>query len=314
MVPPDKRPEFKRMKVLCFVFLLSTPLAGQPWLFYNVENLFDTIHDRDFHDHEFTPNGSKKYGSISYRLCIRQTSRALNALEHSSFGAPVIGLCEVEHRSVLEDLIEHSGMRIHGPWGIIHYDSPDFRGIDCALLYKKAEVSIISSKRLRLSNDSIKTRDGLWVKYSKDSAVYNVVVVHLPSKRGGSAQTNWKRDYIWSQLSTRLDSCTQPTLIMGDFNDGVGAKQADLFSNNWKAFRATTSKGTYKYQGRWNIIDGALANFEISAIVCELALLLEKDKKWGGFKPRRRWQGNFYKNGYSDHLPVYFRKVAGIGK
>ena len=205
-------------------------------------------------------------------------------------------------------------MRIHGPWGIIHYDSPDFRGIDCALLYKTAEVSIIASKRLRLSNDSIKTRDGLWVKYSKDSNVYNVVVVPLLSKRGGSSQSNWKRNYIWSHLSTRIASCTQPILIIGYCNDVVGANHSALFSNYWKAFRPTTTKGSYKYQGRWYTIDGALANFEISAKICELALLLEKDKKWGGFKPRRRWQGNFYKNGYSDHLPVYFRKVAGIGK
>lgn len=302
------------MKIYYFLLLFSSPIAGQPWLFYNVENLFDTIHDQNSHDREFTPFGSKKYGSLSYRLCIRQTARAINALENSSFNAPIIGLCEVEHRSVLEDLIQHRGIRSFGPWGIVHYDSPDFRGIDCALLYKSAEISIITSKRLRFSNDSLNSRDGLWVKYWKDSTLYNVIVVHLPSKRGGGSQSDWKRDYIWSQLAIHLDSCTQPTLIMGDFNDGIGSRQSDLFSPNWKTFRATTLKGTYKFQGRWNTIDGALANFEISANVCELPLLLEKDKKWGGFKPRRRWQGNFYKNGYSDHLPVYFQQVAGIRK
>ena len=128
------------MKVLCLVLLFSTPIAGQPWLFYNVENLFDTIHDRNFHDLEFTPAGSKKYGSITYRLCIRQTSRVLHMLQKSHYHAPIVALCEVENRSVLDDLIRHQGMRVHGPWNIVHFDSPDYRGIDCAVHYDPASI------------------------------------------------------------------------------------------------------------------------------------------------------------------------------
>ena len=89
------------MKILYLVLLFSTPIAGQPWHFYNVENLFDTIHDRNFHDLEFTPAGSKKYGSITYRLCIRQTSRVLHMLQQSHFRAPLVALCEVENEVYL---------------------------------------------------------------------------------------------------------------------------------------------------------------------------------------------------------------------
>jgi len=298
------------MKVLCLVLLFSTPIAGQPWLFYNVENLFDTIHDRNFHDLEFTPAGSKKYGSITYRLCIRQTSRVLHMLQQSHYRAPIVALCEVENRSVLDDLIRHQGMRVHGPWNIVHFDSPDYRGIDCAVLYNPERIQVLQTDRIRYSNDTLLTRDALFVRYTIDEKRFNLVVVHLPSKRGGSRESQWKRNLAISAVLTALDSCISPTIIMGDFNDPLTQE----YGPSWHSAIQIGTSGTYKYQGRWNAIDGGIANFPVQVQACDLPLLLQKDAKWGGLKPLRRWQGNFYKNGFSDHLPVHFSEVVGIGK
>lgn len=302
------------MKPLLLCLLFPWFCQGQPWIFYNLENLFDTIDDRGFHDEEFTPRGTKEYASIRYRLCIRQSARVLNALEQSGKSAPVIGLCEIENRGVLEDLVNHKGMRKHGPWGIVHYDSPDHRGIDCGLIYKSDHVQLIGSERIRYSNDSLRTRDALYVRYVFDSVVFNVVVVHLPSKSGGAIQSQWKRELAWQKISSALDTCQDPTIIMGDFNDEVGTAQTKYFEDRWRSTLDRKSQGSYKYGGRWNTIDGAISNFDLTTTICELSILQTKDTKWGGFKPRRRWQGSFFKNGYSDHLPVYFSQVVGMGK
>lgn len=297
------------MKQLLLCLLFPWLCQGQPWVFYNLENLFDTINDRGFHDEEFTPQGTKKFESIRYRLCVRQSARVLNALEKSGKTAPVIGLCEIENRSVLEDLIHHKGMRNYGPWGIVHYDSPDHRGIDCGLIYKSDKIQVISSDRIRYSNDSLHTRDALFVRCLVDSTFYNVIVVHLPSKSGGAIQSQWKRELAWQSISSVADTCEDPTIIMGDFNDEVGLAQTKHFQDGWRSSKELMPQGTYKYGGRWNTIDGAIANFPLQSRICDLPLLQEKDNKWGGFKPRRRWQGSFFKNGYSDHLPVYFSEV-----
>ena len=302
------------MKSLLFCLLFPLLSQGQPWMFYNLENLFDTISDRGFHDEEFTPMGTKQYASVRYRLSVRQSARVLNALEQTGKRAPIIGLCEIENRSVLEDLVNHKGLRAHGPWGIVHYDSPDHRGIDCGLIYKSDRVTIIHSDRIRYSNDSLHTRDALFVRYRIDSKCYNAIVVHLPSKSGGTIQSAWKRSLAWKYIAFAVDTCRDPTVIMGDFNDQVGPAQLQHFPLHWQSSHCDSRFGSYKYQGRWNTIDGAVANFPIHAEICDLPMLQEKDQKWGNIKPRRRWQGAFFKNGYSDHLPVYFSQVVGTGK
>jgi endonuclease/exonuclease/phosphatase family metal-dependent hydrolase len=144
--------------------------------------------------------------------------------------------------------------------------------------------------------------------------MYNVVIVHLPSKSGGAIQSQWKREWAWQNISAAVDTCKDPTIIMGDFNEEVGREQLKHFDERWQSSKHSMFTGSYKYGGRWNTIDGALANFEVSTTICDLPMLQTKDTKWGGSKPRRRWQGSFFKNGYSDHLPVYFSQVVGKGK
>ena len=290
-------------------------MTAQSVLFYNTENLFDTIDDAGVNDDEFLPGGAKEFGSILYRLCIRQTSRALRM---SYLNAPLplelIGLCEIENRTILEDLKSHRGLRSTGNWQIIHYDSPDRRGIDCGALLNTNQARLLYANRIRYSTDSLTTRDALFVRYKKqDSTAVNVIIVHLPSKRGGAESSNWKRDYSFKQVMLVADTCLDPTVICGDFNDHA---QADFFNPlpmGWTVkapvFKNTKISGSYKYKGRWQTIDLCVTNIpSLESHVTTLVTLLQKDPKWGGFKPHRRWQGQFYTNGFSDHLPVYFFK------
>ena len=293
--------------------LLSISIKAQSVLFYNTENLFDTIDDTGVNDVEFLPEGTKEFGSIRYRLCIRQTSRALRlSILSTALPLELIGLCEVENRTVLDDLKNHRGFRGTGDWQIIHYDSPDRRGIDCAALLNTNVARLLYSNRIRYSTDSLVTRDALFVRYKKqDSTNVNVIIVHLPSKRGGAASSNWKRDYSLKQILMVADTCLDPSIICGDFNDNA---QADIFNplpNGWvikpPVFESTKISGSYKYKGRWQTIDLCLTNIPaLKSQIISRSTLLQKDPKWGGYKPSRRWQGQFYTNGFSDHLPVYF--------
>ena len=310
------------MRLLLLISLLLTliQVSGQNVLFYNVENLFDTIDDHHHLDREFLPKSSKEYGSIRYRLALRQSARALRLALHTvNNEVDVIALCEVETRGVVQDLARHRALRNLGDWQVVHYDSPDFRGIDCAALVNTARVKLVDSDRFRYSNDSLKTRDALYVQIQRaDSSLSHLAVVHFSSKRGGAAASQWKRTYELNAVRSMFDTCLSPVLICGDFNDFPSAlAYQQALNEGWKAPDLTSKKGldptsgTYKFQGRWQYIDlGLSKNSTFSTCILSLPMLLEEDTKWGGFKPRKRWQGTFFVNGYSDHLPVYFSNAA----
>lgn len=305
-----------RLLLVGIALLLAPTARSQSVLFYNVENLFDTIHDRGFADHEFLPNSPKEYGSIRYRLALRQTARALRlSLYHASEPVQIIALCEVETRGVLEDLARHKALRDQGNWQVVHFDSPDFRGIDCGALVNMDLVDLRQTHRIRYANDTMKTRDALLLTYKgADSTRSHLAIVHLSSKRGGAAATAPKRAYQLKTVIAALDTASGPTLICGDFNDGPRAEAyQEALTQGWNSPNVKTlpglqhTSGSYKYKGRWQLIDlGISKNHSYSATVLSMHLLLEEDRKWGGFKPKKRWQGTFFVNGYSDHLPVYF--------
>lgn len=301
------------MTRLTFALLLLFPhlTFAQSIGFYNVENLFDTIHDAGKYDEEFTPSGAKEYGSISYFLSIRQSARVLRYMAENQ-NIRVIGLAEIENRSALLDLSNHRGFRTTGNWQLVHYDSPDRRGIDCAILYDAKHYTLRYSDRIRYSNDQLISRDAVFARFlSPDSLPFNLCVVHLPSKRGGASQSAWKRAYALQQVTQTLDTCQDPTLILGDFNESQAPLSNSVSLGNFSFAQPEEphtqhETGTYKYKGRWSTIDLCLSNTSCSYSILRPEWLLENDTKWGGQKPTRRWQGTFFKNGYSDHLPVRY--------
>lgn len=309
-----------RLFLLISLLLALQKSSGQNVLFYNVENLFDTIDDYQHFDREFLPDSPKEYGSIRYRLALRQTARALRLAMHSVKNeVDVIALCEVETGGVVQDLARHRALRNLGDWRVVHYDSPDFRGIDCAALINTKRVKLLDSDRFRYSNDSLKTRDALYLQLTRaDSTLGHIAIVHFSSKRGGAEASEWKRTYELNAVRSMFDTCQAPVLICGDFNDFPSAPAyRRAIKEGWNApelvkmREGSPTSGTYKYQGRWQYIDlGLSKNGAFNTSILALPMLLEEDTKWGGFKPRKRWQGTFFVNGYSDHLPVYFSNVA----
>ncbi|MEX0315911.1 MAG: endonuclease/exonuclease/phosphatase family protein, partial [Allomuricauda sp.] len=193
------------MKFLTYTLILSslTICAQSPKeykirtvAFYNVENLFDTTNDSLVFDDERTPEGSYNWTISRYQTKIDNISKVLSKIgEKTTQTSPdIIGLCEVENKDVLQDLIQHTNLK-NKQYGIIHYNSPDERGIDVALLFKKTAFLPFSFKshRLLLFDDMGErnyTRDQLVVGGMLDDEEFYFLVNHWPSRRGGPAKSN----------------------------------------------------------------------------------------------------------------------------
>ena len=171
--------------------------------FYNLENLFDTINQPNTNDEEFTPSGSYRWGGLKYRNKLNNLAYAISnfATDNSSpfklkNGPAVIGVSEIENEQVLEDLI-HTGELSKRNYGIVHYDSPDFRGIDVGLIYDKDQFTLESSRSARLHTPqfpNLRTRDQLVVSGILAGERVHFIVNHWPSRLGGEKQSSPKRE------------------------------------------------------------------------------------------------------------------------
>lgn len=312
--------------------------------FYNVENLFDTVNDSLIFDDERTPEGSYRWTSPRYEKKIEHISAVLSqigtAITKSS--PDIIGLCEIENRKVIQDLIHHPNLR-DKDYGVIHFDSPDERGIDVAFLFKKASYLPTSFKSYRLLlfddlGERNYTRDQLVVSGILDGEEIYFIVNHWPSRRGGPSKS--KPDRIKAaQLNKRIiDSIkdlnwNSKIISMGDFNDDprddsfkkvlktVGKKgQLDslgLFNPMEKLFKKGI--GSLAYRDKWNLFDqffmtASLANENRQtysfwkAMVYDPSHLKTAEGKYSGY-PFRTYSGSSYSGGYSDHFPVYLYLV-----
>lgn len=223
--------------------------------FYNFENLFDTINDPETFDEEWTPEGTQRWTQAKYQTKLRHLAQVL-----SEIGTPenkelptFIGGCEIENRAVLEDLIQQSKLQ-DAEYGIIHFDSPDKRGIDVALLYRKKwfTPTSFSSIPLYITSDvvpeitkakkplaekseddvplitatkRIYTRDQLLVSGFLEGEEIHFIVNHWPSRSGGEKKTSAFREAAAVLNKKIIDSLQQlhvnaKIITMGDLNDG----------------------------------------------------------------------------------------------
>lgn len=302
---------------------------------YNVENLFDTDDDEFKFDNDFTPYGRYSWGKKKYEKKLNDLGKVLVNLSEENNPA-VIGLVEIENRTVLEDLINQSPLSKF-QYGIVHEESPDERGIDAALLYDENQFQYISHQVGRIHfpkpiND--KTRDILFVKgiLAKDTVF--IAVNHWPSRRGGASISEPKRTYVAKQLKEKAEAILkqQPNagiIIMGDFNDTPTNKSLEQ-SLGAKPFNESNSLlvnlmhpfekkgiGTYKYRNQWNLLDqfivsrnltdstGSLFITQHSAKIFNADWLTEDDPNYPGKRLNRTFLGPRYKGGYSDHFPIY---------
>ena len=248
--------------------------------FYNLENLFDTIVDPDTNkilQEDFTPLGAKKFTSQKYLHKLKNMAFVIDTLgkETTPLGASIIGVCEIENRLVLEDLVSQSSIADKN-YQIVHHEGPDARGIDCALLYDPLHFKVTSSKSVKFSipgNDRFRSRDQLVVSGELMGEKIHFIVIHWPSRRGGEARSRPKRVEAAKLSKSIVDSLKQidkkaKVIIMGDFNDDpISPSIADFLKakgsttlNNNQMYNAMFEHykrgiGTLAYRDQWNLFD-----------------------------------------------------------
>jgi endonuclease/exonuclease/phosphatase family metal-dependent hydrolase len=314
-------------------------------VFYNVENLFDPFRDSLINDQEFTSGGIRAWSYTRFNKKCQDLGKVLIAT--GGWEAPeIIGLCEVENHFVLRKLLEYSALS-RLSYRIVHYDSPDSRGIDVALLYRPEKFHVLHSEAVAVifpGEDSRSTRDILYVKgIALDADTLHCFVNHWPSRFGGYMATKPLREFTGALLRSRVDSILAhdsgaSILVMGDFNDppdehsmqfSLGARldstnmQAGDLYNLMSQFYRNPDMGTLKFQGNWSTIDQFIVSRSLlraerrlgirpgSASIFDAAFLLEDDPTYPGRRVNRTYIGMQYHGGYSDHLPIVvdvFRK------
>ena len=203
--------------------------AQKPYkvVFYNFENLFDTIHDPGVLDEEFTPEGPKKWNSAKYTRKIGNLERVLFDIAAEDKDYPVvIGVSEIENRSVMEDVIAQPKLA-PGNYRIVHYDSPDARGVDVAFYYRPDVFKLEGSAAIPFKMPELpnfRTRDFVTMWGTIDSEPFFFLVSHWPSRLGGKEASAPKRLAAAKQVKHIVDSVTAANpatkvVVMGDLND-----------------------------------------------------------------------------------------------
>jgi hypothetical protein len=305
--------------------------------FYNLENLFDTINNNGSYDYEFSPKGKNQWDSRRYWKKINNMAYSISQMTTPStkYGPAIIGVSEVENRSVLEDLVNAESIKA---WNlqVVHHDSPDRRGIDVSLLYNPRFFKLIRVTNHLLHIDSLpyfRTRDQMCVVGLLGGERVGIIVNHWPSRRGGSEASSWLREAAANLTKHIADSllAVDPNIgviIMGDLNDdpfnrscsvALGAKKKESEVKPGGFFNPFWSKldkgiGSYTYKGGWNLFDQIIVNYNLlgngpSKLKFSYAEVLNKDflkQQEGQYKgyPFRTFSSGVWTGGYSDHFPT----------
>lgn len=304
---------------------------------YNVENLFDTVDDPKTKDEEFLPEGRKNWTKERYEIKLAHLAKVILAMNNGK-GPDILGLVEVENKQVIEDLIQTEGMKKQN-YSIVHSESSDIRGIDCALIYKEKVFSVIQSKAypVEMENEpNYITRDVLWVNGEFNNCEKaHFLINHWPSRRGGLATSAPRRASAARTARAICDDILKQNpkaniFVLGDFNDEPNNESisdilrarstynsnfsSDLYNPFYSINDSIT--GSYKYRSFWNMLDQVIVSsatiqektkvkyIENSAKVFAEPWMRETNPKYID-APLRTFGGNKYLEGYSDHFPVY---------
>ena len=313
--------------------------------FYNLENLFDTIHDKGKNDFEFLPDGTNKWATMKYTNKVKNMSEVLADMASDmlpNIGMAAVGVSEIENSRVLQALVESDALAKRG-WKFIHVEGPDTRGVDCALLYNPHLFQPYAYKLapylLENGSDEYKTRGYLIVSGMMSGERVHMIVNHWPSRYAKSPA----RERAGVQVRELKDSLmaedpASKVIIMGDMNDDpddksmkkcLGAMRyreelkspADLYNPWWKVLRED-GIGTLKYKGNWNLFDQVvftanLVGKDRSTLkywkpeIFSRSYMMQTEGKYKG-SPMRTHAIGVWLNGYSDHLPVIIYLVKEV--
>ena len=308
----------RRFIISCIVCLcLSTGFAQVPLrlMEWNVENLFDCLHDTLKQDHEFLPESERHWTWGRYWRKQEDLARVIMAVGESQ-PVDIVALCEVENDSVLRDLTRRGALRSLG-YQYVVTSSPDLRGVDVALLYQPMRFRLLGSESRRVpsaENVLRPTRDLLhaW-GVVPDGDTLHIVVCHFPSRVSGR-EGDRNRLLAAQTLASLCDSLGRdcPLVVMGDFNaparDRIFRHLSQLVDLVPQSRRP--KEGTYRYRGEWSWIDHVLVSPSLVSRCSPLCLYtapwLQDPDSHGGWHPRRTYLGPAYHAGVSDHVPLYF--------
>ena len=302
--------------------------------FYNLENLYDTIDDPAVDDAEFLPSGPNMWNSERYHIKIAHMTEAISQVgeEFVKGGPTILGVSEIENERVLIDLVNSPSLK-PGGYEFVHYDSPDRRGVDVALLYKKKDFQVIGSHSHRLSvswRNDFRSRDQLVVCGLLDNEKIYVVVNHWPSRGNGPEYRAAAAALTRSICDSIMNFETNPKIfVMGDLNDdpidpsvfkvlnakGDQKKMDDkqLFNPMYKMFK--DGIGSLAYRDSWNLFDQIIVSIALTgddkstfkfyqARVFNKPFMVNQEGAYKGY-PWRTFAGGSFTGGYSDHFPVY---------
>ncbi len=313
--------------------------------FYNLENLFDTLDTPDVNDEEFTPNGTRQWTGDRYLDKLANLSKVIGdmAIDVTPDGPAILGVSEIENRSVLEDLVKQEKIKSRD-YHIVHYDSPDRRGVDVGLLYQPKYFKVIGSQTVFLDvagsdGKPLITRDILHVHGELHGQEVHILVNHWPSRRGGEKASRPLRNAAAQRNRSLVDSILTISpdagiIVMGDLNDDpvnqsvksilrarehAKATKPGDFYNPWYAY-FKKGLGTLAYRDAWSLFDQIVISkslltkkpdqfYYLKSSIVNKPYLIQPLGHYRGY-PFRTFDFDDYISGYSDHFPVvsYFVK------
>lgn len=306
-------------------------------MFYNLENLYDTIDDPKTNDDEFTPTGDKRWDLIRYRKKLENLANVFNAVSHLPGGFPaVIGVSEVENDRVLNDLVSQKRMS-GGNYRFVHYESNDARGVDVGFLFRPDRFKLIGSEPVKLvlrSGREYIGRDILaaWGELCGEMFVF--YVCHFLSRRAG---VNASQGFRRAGAETVRDHAIEmgkkfpgiKVVVMGDMNDTPAddalskllrarrnikdVKEGEYFNPMWVLM--DEGKGTSIHNHKWKLYDNIIVSRNLTgeadgtlkiqpADGSHYAEIFKRNFMMHKGQPKRSYVGNNFHDGYSDHLPV----------
>lgn len=295
-------------------------------VFYNLENYFDSFSDSLSKYDEFSPEGNYHWNYKKYEHKTKNIYKVLQNVKGWE-DVSLIGVCEIENENVIKHLLYTTPLKI-SEFNYIHYNSPDQRGIDVALLYTKGFDPIKSIPFfLYHENNKLNTRNILYVKGIFGGDTLHVFVNHWTSRYRGIAESDPIRMEFSNLLKSKTDSILKLNsnaniIVMGDFNDEPDDASLKNLVDNSTLFnlavnyKSINCRGSVKFKEDWFIFDQIIVSESLylnnnglrsskSMTIFDPVWLLENDKKYLGKKPFRTNLGYKYNGGYSDHLPVY---------
>ncbi len=318
--------------------------------FYNLENLFDTIDSPVTNDADYLPNGRLAWNTYKYTNKQANMAKVISLLatEISPDGVAMLGVSEIENRKVLEDLVAQPALKSRN-YQIVHYESPDERGIDCAFLYQPKYFKVTGSKAMPVVIADAKTgerdftRDILYVTGLFDGEPIHLLVGHWPSRLGGESGSAWRRAAAAGVCRHLADSIrtvnpNAKIVVMGDLNDDptnksltqvLNAKRSsedlqtdEMYNPMYDLYK--NGNGTMAYRDAWSLFDQMVLSKGFvkketggwqlyKAVVYRQPWLLQTEGAFRGY-PFRTSVGDVFINGYSDHLPVYLMMLKKVEK